>query len=53
MAINRKPPHPARGLITLLVVLLVLIGAVVAISYSAEEVPTRPIETDVVRDQAS
>jgi hypothetical protein len=53
MAINRKPPHPARGLITILILLLVLVGAVVAISRSADEVPTRPIETDVSRDQPS
>jgi len=53
MAINRKPPHPARGLITIIIVLLVLVGAVVAISRSADEVPTRPIETDVARDQPS
>ncbi len=53
MAINRKPPHPARGPIILLLLLLIIISAVVAISRSAEEVPTRSIETDVARDQPS
>lgn len=53
MAINRKPAHPARGLITIIILLLVLIGAVVAISRSADVVPTHPIEADVSRDQSS
>lgn len=53
MAIHRRPPHPARGPIMLLVLLLVLIGAVVLIAQSAEEVPTRPMEVDVARDQPS
>jgi hypothetical protein len=53
MAINRKPPHPARGLIILLILLVVLVGGIVAISRSVDEVPTRPIETDVTRAQPS
>ena len=53
MAINRRPPHPARGPIILLVIFAVLIGAVILIAGSAEEVPTRPIEVDVARDQPS
>jgi hypothetical protein len=53
MAIHRRPPHPARGPIILLVLLLVLLGAIYFISRSAEEVPTRPIEVDVARDQPS
>ena len=53
MAINRRPPHPARGPIILIVLLLVLVGGFVAISRSATEVPTHPIETDVTRAQPS
>lgn len=53
MAINRKPPHPARGLLVPIVLLLVLVGAVIAISRSADEVPTRPIEVEVSRAQPS
>jgi hypothetical protein len=51
MAIHRRPPHPLRGPLILLVLLLVLLGAIVAISRSADEVPTRPVEVDVARDQ--
>lgn len=53
MAIHRRPPHPLRGPIILLVLLLILVAAVIAISRSASEVPTRPIEVDVARDQPS
>jgi hypothetical protein len=53
MAINRRPPHPARGPVILLVILAVLIGAVVLIAQSVDEVPQRPIEVDVARDQPS
>ena len=53
MAIHKRPPHPARGPILLLVLLILLIGAVVLIARSAGEVPQRPIEVDVQRDQAS
>lgn len=51
MAIHRKPPHPLRGPAVLLVLLLVLLAAIIAISRSANEVPTRPIEADVTRAQ--
>lgn len=53
MAINRKPPHPARGLVIPIVLLLFAVGAVIALSRSADEVPTRTIEVDVARDQPS
>jgi hypothetical protein len=53
MAINRRPPHPARGPIILLVILAVLIGTVVLIAQGADEVPVRPMEVDVARDQPS
>jgi hypothetical protein len=53
MAIHRRPPHPARGPIILLVLLVLLIGGVVLIARGADEVPQRPIEVDVQRDQAS
>ena len=53
MAIHRRPPHPARGPIILLVLLALLVAAVIAISRSADEVPTRPIEVDIARDQPS
>lgn len=53
MAINRKPPHPARGPIIILVLLALLIGGAIVISRSADEVPLRPIETDVTRAQPS
>jgi hypothetical protein len=53
MAIHRRPPHPARGPIILLLILIALIGAVVLIAGQAEEVPQRPIEVDVARDQPS
>ncbi|GAA4019431.1 hypothetical protein GCM10022280_19090 [Sphingomonas swuensis] len=49
MAIRRKPPHPARGLIIWLVILLLLVGAAWWLADSAKEVPTRPIEVDVAR----
>lgn len=53
MAINRRPPHPARGPLILLVILAILIGAVVLIAQSADEVPQRAIEVEVARDQPS
>ena len=49
MAIHRRPPHPLRGPLILLALLLVLIGAIVAIASSADEVPVKPIEVDVTR----
>lgn len=49
MAIRRKPPHPARGLIIWLIILALLIGGAIWLANSAEEVPTRPIEVDVAR----
>ena len=42
-----------RGPLILLVILLVLIGAIVAIAGSADEVPVKPIEVDVARGQPS
>ncbi|WP_162789133.1 MULTISPECIES: hypothetical protein [Sphingomonas] len=51
MAIQKRPPHPARGPVTLLVVLVVLIGAMVLISRHAHPVPPKPIEVDVARGQ--
>jgi hypothetical protein len=53
MAINRRPPHPARGPIIILVILAILIGVMVLIASNASEVPQRPIEVDVARDQPS
>lgn len=52
MAIHRRPPHPLRGPIILLVLVLLVIGGLVAISRSADEVPVKPIEVDVTRAQA-
>lgn len=49
MAIRRGPPHPARGLIIWALLLLLLLGAVVLISGSVDEVPVGPIEVDVAR----
>jgi cytochrome c-type biogenesis protein CcmH/NrfF len=49
MAIRRKPPHPARGLIIWLVILALLVGAAIWLASSAKEVPARPIEVDVAR----
>lgn len=49
MAIRRRPPHPARGLIIWAILLLLLIGAVVLIAGSVDEVPLTPIEVDVAR----
>lgn len=51
MAIQKRPPHPARGPVTLLIILVVVIGAVVLIARSAHEQPTKPIEVDVTRGQ--
>jgi hypothetical protein len=49
MAIRRKPPHPARGLIIWLILLAVLVAFAIGVAGSVEEVPTRPIEVDVAR----
>lgn len=49
MAIRRKPPHPARGLIIWLILLAVLVAFALWLAGSVEEVPTRPIEVDVAR----
>lgn len=48
----RRPPHPARGLIIPLVLLLLVIGGLVWVAQSVEEQPTRPIEAEVTRDAA-
>lgn len=47
MALHRRPPHPMRGPLILIILLLVVIGALVALSRSAKEVPVKPIEVDV------
>lgn len=49
MANRRKPPHPARGLIIWLILLVILAAFAVWVAGSVEEVPTRPIEVDVAR----
>ncbi|NJC06668.1 hypothetical protein GGQ97_002461 [Sphingomonas kaistensis] len=49
MAIRRKPPHPARGLIIWLILLAILAAFAVWVAGSVEEVPTAPIEVDVAR----
>jgi hypothetical protein len=49
MAIRRRPPHPARGLIIWLILLVVAIAAAVWIANSAKQVPVRAIEVDVAR----
>jgi hypothetical protein len=49
MAIRRKPPHPARGLITLLILLAIVVAFAIWVAGSVTEVPTRPIEVDVAR----
>jgi hypothetical protein len=49
MAIRRRPPHPARGLIIWLVILALGIAAAVWLANSVEEQPLRSIEVDVVR----
>ena len=51
MAIQKRPPHPARGPVTLLIILVVLIGAMVLISRYAHPNPTKPIEVDVTHGQ--
>ena len=48
----RRPPHPARGLIIPLVLLLLVIGGLVWLANSVEEQPTRPMESEVIRDSA-
>jgi hypothetical protein len=49
MAIRRRPPHPARGLIIWLVILALGIAAAVWLANSVEEQTLRSIEVDVVR----
>ncbi|URD61203.1 hypothetical protein M8312_01420 [Sphingomonas sp. KRR8] len=51
MAIHKRPPHPARGPVFLIVLLVVVIGAVVLIARSAHETQPKPIEVDVTRGQ--
>jgi len=51
MAIHRRPPHPLRGPLILLVILVLLIGGIVVIANSAKPVPVKPIEVDVARGQ--
>ena len=48
----RRPPHPARGLIFPIVLLLLVIGGLVWLANSVEEQPTRPMEVEVTRDAA-
>lgn len=52
MAIHRRPPHPLRGPIILLLLVLLLIAGLVLIARSADEVPVKPIEVDVTRAPA-
>lgn len=47
MALHRKPPHPLRGPLILLAVLVAVIVALVMIARSPRPVATHPIETDV------
>lgn len=42
-----------RGPLILIVLLLLVIGGIVAIANSADEVPVKPIEVDVTRAQPS
>jgi hypothetical protein len=49
MAIRRRPPHPARGLIIWLIILALLVAGAIWLAGSAREVPLRNIEADVVR----
>lgn len=49
MAIRRRPPHPARGLIIWLILLALLVGGAVWLANSAREVPVRTIEVDVAK----
>ncbi|WP_156956896.1 hypothetical protein [Sphingomonas astaxanthinifaciens] len=49
MAIRQRPPHPARGLIIWLIILVVLVAAAIWVAGGAKEVPTRPIEVDVAK----
>jgi len=51
MAIHKRPPHPARGPVTLLIILVVLIVAVVLIARHAHGTEPKPIEVDVTRGQ--
>jgi hypothetical protein len=49
MAIRRRPPHPARGLIIWLIILALCVGGAFWLANSVEEQPVRSIEVDVVR----
>ncbi|GAA4037973.1 hypothetical protein GCM10022281_18330 [Sphingomonas rosea] len=49
MAIRRKPPHPARGLIIWLIILAILVAGAFWLANGVKEVPTRPIEVDVAK----
>ncbi|UUR08278.1 hypothetical protein [Sphingomonas glaciei] len=49
MAIRRKPPHPARGLIIWLILLGILVAFAIWVAGSVKEVSTAPIEVDVAR----
>lgn len=51
MAIHKRPPHPARGPVFLLILLAVVIVAVVLIARSAHPTAPKPIEIDVTRGQ--
>jgi hypothetical protein len=47
MALHRKQPHPMRGPLILILILLALIAGLIALSRSATEVPVKAVEVDV------
>jgi hypothetical protein len=49
MAIRRRPPHPARGLIIWLIILALAIAGATWLAGSVKEQPLRSIEVDVAR----
>lgn len=42
-----------RGALFLIIALLLIVGGLVLLSRSAEEVPVKPVEVDVSRDSAA
>ena len=42
-----------RGALFLIVLVLVLVGGLVLLTNSADEVPVKPVEVDVARDSAA